>query len=453
MKETAFASHVQPPSSQRAIVLIVVLWITVGFVSLVLLFGQSMMFEYRSADNNLAGLEAEQAIEGAVRYAQSILANAEEKGVLPELTTYQSEWAPVGNALFWFLGRDSESASSTQPIFGLVDECSKLNLNTATIEMLEKLPGMTAELAAAIVDWRDEDSEVSANGAESEAYMLRQPAYQCKNAPFETVDELHWVYGADWSILYGEDANRNGILDPNENDGSTSYPDDNQDGRLDSGILDYVTVYSRESNQGGESSSLINVAGDSQQELITLLQEKLGEERANEIQRNLSGQSSEIGSLLEFFIRSKMTLKEFALIAGEITATEEESREGLINVNTAPEAVLACIPGIGTEYASSLAAYRRSNPDNLDSVAWVSEVLEETNAIEAGPYLTAKSYQYTADVAAVGHAGKGYRRVQFVIDISGSEPAIRYRRDMTRFGWALGQTIRNELANLKEPNS
>ena len=52
-----------------------------------------------------------------------------------------------------------------EPWFGLVDEGSKLNLNTATAAMLEALPRMTPQLAAAIIDWRDTDSTVSDNGA------------------------------------------------------------------------------------------------------------------------------------------------------------------------------------------------------------------------------------------------------------------------------------------------
>ena len=43
--------------------------------------------------------------------------------------------------------------------------------------------------------------------------------------------------------LYGEDANLNGILDPNENDGPLNPPNDNQDGILDPGLFEYVTVW------------------------------------------------------------------------------------------------------------------------------------------------------------------------------------------------------------------
>jgi len=440
----------------RAFVLVIVLWMSAGLVTLALLFGQSMMLEYQAADNTWAGAQAAEAIEGAARYAMAVLTDWEEPGIVPEITAYLHQEVEVGDAMVWFLGRDpnapSGSRTSVQPVFGLIDECSKLNLNTATVEMLKLLPRMTDELAAAIVDWRDEDDEVTENGAESNAYQLRSPAYACKNAEFETVEELCLLIGADWEILYGEDANLNGILDPNENDGNVSWPPDNQDGRLDPGILEYVTVYSREPNQRADSSARINITGDSSQEFQTLLQEKLGEERAAEIQVNLGSDLSSITSVLEVYIKSQMKEEEFAAIAGEISISDESYLPGLININTAPEAVLACIPGIGTAHAAAVVSYRQSNAGKLDSVAWLANVLDEAGAIAAGPYVTTRSYQYTADIAALGHEGKGYRRVRFVIDASEEEPVIRYRRDLTPAGWALGREIQNRWGAWKGEN-
>jgi hypothetical protein len=85
--------------------------------------------------------------------------------VLPDVQLYLSEAVAVGDARFWLIGRPDRQISPDQPYFGLVDEASKLNLNTATLEMLEWLPNMTPELAAAIIDWRDSDSDVTSGGA------------------------------------------------------------------------------------------------------------------------------------------------------------------------------------------------------------------------------------------------------------------------------------------------
>src|SRR5206468_559153 len=144
-------------------------------------------------------------------------------------------------------------------------------------------------------------------------------------------------------------------------------------------------------------------------------------------------------SLLEFYLRSGMTAEEFAQIEASLTATTNIQR--LVNVNTASETVLTSIPGIGTDKASALVAYRQSNPGQSNSIAWVADVLDRdlTRVRLAGPYITAHSYQFTADIAAVGHHGRGYRRVKFVFDTSDGTPRIVYRQDLTHLGWALGK--------------
>jgi hypothetical protein len=57
-------------------------------------------------------------------------------------------------------------------------------------------------------------------------------------------------------------------------------------------------------------------------------------------------------------------------------------------------------------------------------------------------YVTTQSFQFTADIAAVGPFGRGYRRVKFIFDISEGTPKIIYRQDLSRLGWALGEKAR-----------
>ena len=427
--------------AQRGSVLIIVLWVAFGLVSIALYFAQSMTFELRASDNRVASAEAEQAIDGASRYASYVLTTLGTNGSVPDVISYQREAVPIGDANFWFLGRGDLQRNPDEPVFSLIDEASKLNLNTATTAMLEALPRMTPQLAAAIIDWRDSDSDVTPSGAESDTYSRLRPPYKCKNAPFETIDELRLVAGADLETLYGEDSNLNGVLDLNENDGNVSLPDDNRDGRLDPGILEYVTVYSREPN------TRTNV--NSAQQVAALLEQKLSANRANEILAR-PGVTAGNRSVLEFYFKSGMTATEFAQIESDLTATNSQYIEGLVSVNTASAAVLACIPGIGTDKAASLVSYRQSNPDKLTSITWVVEVLERSGAIEAGPYITVRSYQFTADIAAVGHHARGYRRTRFVFDTGDGTPKILYRQDLSHLGWALGTQARQRLLLAKE---
>ena len=420
-------------------VLIIVLWIVFGLVSLALYFGHSMVFNLRAADQNAAGVQADQVIEGAARYLTFVLTNTALLGQLPDTNYYRCAAVPVGEGAFWLIGRDNSDQTLRTPVYGLVDEGSKLNLNTATLDMLEMLPRMTPEFAAAIIDWRDTDEDVTIGGAESETYLRLNPPYFCKNAPFESLDELRLVEGVTSEILFGEDSNLNGVLDPNENDGAVTLPDDNRDGLLDPGIFEYLTVYSREPNKRSDGTARVSV--NSTNELASLLQERLAD-RAQAIQQAVSGQIGSFRSVLQFFVQSGMTAQEFAQVAADLTVTNAAYVEGLINVNTAPEPVLACIPGIGLEKAPQIVAFRQSKTTNdLYSVAWVMQVLDQASALQAGPYITTFSYQFSADVVAVGSHGRGYRRTLFVFDTSEDQPKIIYRRDRARLGWALGAEL------------
>ncbi len=434
--------------SRRGSVLIVVLWASLGLVSITLLFGGSMLMTYRGTDNALAGRQADLAIDGAARYVEMLVKNAETPGVFPAPSTYQSIAMPLGEARFWFIGRPDNGTTGVQLTFGLVDEASKLNINVATPAMLMQLPGMTEDLAAAIVDWRDEDDEITENGAESETYLRMKPAYSAKNAPFETLDELALVNGATRLILYGEDQNLNGVLDENENDGDKSLPPDNSDGKLDPGVLEYLTVFSRESNKQSDGTAKVNISEPGgEQALLTLLTDKLGAQRAGAIMANAGPPPPT--SVLEFAVRTQMTEDEFAQVGSSLTTTADPYRVGLVNVNTASEAVLACIPGIGTEKASSLVASRLNRTQTDAGILWVAEILGQEGVSQAGPFLTGQTFQISADVAAVGRHGRGYRRARIVIDSSTGTPRIIYRRDLGGLGWALGPEVRTNLATLK----
>ena len=172
---------------------------------------------------------------------------------------------------------------------GLVDESGRLNLNRLlnfeldedqSREMLMHLPDMTEEVADAILDWIDSDEIPRTYGAESDYYTSLEPPYETRNGAMESIDELLQVAGVTADLLYGEDANRNGKLDPNENDGDANEPFDNADGVLQPGWAAFLTVNARELNQradGAERTYLNNGVLD---ELYDSLAEEFDEDIA-----------------------------------------------------------------------------------------------------------------------------------------------------------------------------
>lgn len=459
--------------SRRGVLLLIVMWICFGLVVMAIYFGDSMLLEYRAADNAVAEREAAAAVEGAARYIVYALTNNEYPGYELDPTTSRFEAVEVGEARYWAIGRgntvttplanNSFSASSlgkrlaaatsnANPTFNLVDESSKLNINTATVEQLEYLPGMTSELAGAIVDWRDSNSDLSENGAEDETYMLLPDPYMTKNGKFESIHELRLVSGATWDILRGEDANFNGVLDANENDGDESYPPDNADGKLDPGLLEYLTVYSKEPTDSSSGSGSGGSGGGtmSQQSIITALTDTFGESRAREIASTAASRLSEVHSWLQLAAVGGMTSSELdmALEAGATLSFRVPSDTGgPININTAPSAVLAAVMEGDTATADKIVSTRQGREvGNQYQMGWVLDIMGPDNAAMYGAAFTTHAYQFSADIAAVGHSGHGFRRDLFIIDASdATAPHIRYRRDLTRLGWPLGNAV--QLAN------
>jgi type II secretory pathway component PulK len=446
-------SHEPPPvpgrCGENGSLLIIVLWIAFGLVAVALYFAHSMHQELRAADHRTAAVAAQQAIAGAARYLSNYLGTVAYPGEMPTPEYLPGEAVPIGEAQYWLIGRDTNDweLNLTRAVPGLVDETARLNLNAPwlTADMIQYLPGMTPQIAAAIMDWRDADSSLTSNGAEDETYSRANTPYKTKNAAFESVEELRLVNYVTPEILYGEDANLNGILDANENDGDASAPYDNRDGRLDPGLMEYFTVYSYEPMTGTNINN--------QAEVRALLQTILGTQRATEIGNNLfatggqgggqgGGNQQSLTSILQFFIRGNLTADEAAQVYPYLAPTTNI----MVNVNTASQAVLECIPGIGTDYAATLITYRESNPSALTSIEWVATAMNnDASAIQAGPYLTTRTYQYTADIAAVGPHHRGYQRVRYVFDTSEGTPQIVRRQDLTHLGWALGKDTRADL--------
>ena len=450
---------------ERASVLIIVLWVAIGLVSIALYFANTMSYELRASDNRVGGLAADQAIEGAARYVGYVLQNFATNGAVPVTNQFACEAVPVGDAKFWLIGRDiggQDGAGQTGagPTFGLVDEGAKLNLNTANTNVLSYLPDMTIDFADAIMDWRGTNGIVSLDYASL--------GYLPKNAPFETVDELRLVSGATVDQLAGDDLNRNGVLDANEKDSSGI-------GELNSGLFEYTTVWTREPNFHSDGTQLTNVntqfKNSGQSGLRTFLQNE-GVSSAvnanglyNSIYSSGNGPANPCKGILDFALRcqnSGMSEADFTKIYNDVTTSTNAYVKGRVNVNTASADVMtALFMGLNVDEqtaagaAQSLITYRQQNPANLSSIWWIIDALGNSNpvitALRANDYVTTKSFQFTADIAAVGPFGRGYRRVKFIFDVSDGTPKILYRQDLSRLGWALGETARQTLVAKETP--
>jgi hypothetical protein len=128
---------------------------------------------------------------------------------------------------------------------GPMDEHSKVNINrTDERGILMMFDDVTLDVIDAFGDWVDEDNEVSTLGVERDYYRSLEGPYEPRNGPLQSLAEMELVAGVWPKYFRGEDWNLNGRLDPNENDGSASFPPDDPDGILDAAWTQHLTTYS-----------------------------------------------------------------------------------------------------------------------------------------------------------------------------------------------------------------
>jgi hypothetical protein len=317
---------------------------------------------------------------------------------------------------------------------------------------------MTEDVAAAIVDWRDEDSDAMTNGAESDYYLSLPEPYYAKNAPFETVDELLWVRGIDRTMLYG-DGTAPPLGQPVSNVRSVSSSGTlSTDPQLARGWYDLLTCYSVEGNTAADGQARININNlQNRDQLRQRLQDLLSPSRAQAIMSALGdGRNSRVRDIFDFYFRVHLTPDEFDKVADDLSTSDAKTVKGRIDLNAAPRDVLLCLDGLEDADVDKLIAQRgsmvgsngqtliggddASGGDGGASIGWVVQALGE-KAIGLGDQITTHSSQFSADIVAVSDNGRAYRRVRVVIDTRGDAPQIIYRRDITDRGWPMDEQI------------
>jgi len=289
--------HRRLPRSRRGSVLLLVL-VIVGLLTLAAYnYSQTMLTEYEATTMFGSDVQAREAADSGVEYVATMLGNRTDPALEnlqhnPNLFLGRTVVASPrlrGTARFSVIAPVEHSTYGNSIRYGLMDESAKLNLNLLLTmkltddqihTMLLNIPGMTIETADAILDWIDTDDTKRPYGAESEIYEGMSPPYRAKNGPLESLDELLMVQGVTPALLYGEDANRNGLLDPNEDDGDASPPMDNHNGVLDHGWVSFLTAYGRESNLRADGRVKIHLNNGLLTDLYDALEDEYGEATA-----------------------------------------------------------------------------------------------------------------------------------------------------------------------------
>ena len=391
--------------------------------------------------------------------------------------------------------------------YGLEDESARINLNVLTLAdsfvtnggrtLLMSLPGMTEDVADSILDWVDEDDDTREYGAEYDYYQSLDPPYSPKNGPLDTVEELLLIRGVHPQLLFGQDANRNGMVDPSEsglinNGNSGANPGmmpptagmvgDPTMAGIERGWASFLTLYSQEANLNAAGEPRIDVNSDDLETLHQDLQSKFSLDVANFVvlyrQSESNSSQTDVGVPaatieMDFLLppaRSISQLLELVDVRLEVegpegpvlinpafplqslgayvdnlmdnaAANSNPTIPGRININQAPRSILMGIPGISEEIVDRIVQERIPDPaEDVSKLqpteAWLLKnlIVDLDEFRQMLPFICVGGDVFRAQVVGYFEDGAASSRVEVVIDRTTTTPRIRLWRDLSHLG-------------------
>ena len=367
------AEKMDANGGKKGLVLVAVLWVVVVLMAIVAVVGRKARIDTMVSMTRMETTRCRWACRAGMEKAIGILNEdtKESDGLTDTWSENDVEFNDVQLEGCYF---------SVQ----VIDESSKLNINTATKEQLLWLPNMVEEIADAIIDWRDANDTTSGVGVEGGYYENMPYRYRIRNGPFKTIRELMLVKGVTAELLYGEDTNFNGKLDYNERDKELTPPVDDGDDVLDKGWVDYLTCYSYDKNTDASGGARVNVNSVNQNDMESSLGIKSSQakwivdnrnnkkyESIGDLISDSSPREPTSGSRSDPNASEALDLQTFNRIADKITVADGQKVQGRVNVNTASDVVLTALFGGGDtaeRIADDIIGYRETLASGMESI-------------------------------------------------------------------------------------
>jgi DNA uptake protein ComE-like DNA-binding protein len=486
-------------SRQRGIVLLIVL-VSVVFLALAAYTFSALMVT-QSQITKLAGrqVQSKYLVDSGTDYVRMYLAQDDasirELGGRYDNSAYfqaisvgleETEETSTGRFTVIAAGLD-EDGNPGGFRYGLTDESTRLNLNVLGFveafypgggkQLLMALPQMTEDVADSILDWIDTDEDIRPLGAESNYYNSLNPPYNCKNGPLDTIEELLLIRGVTPDLLFGVDANHNGLVDTEEMlmPGAESI-----DPELELGWASYLTLYSKEHNVNADGLKRININSENLEQLATDLRSRFDQRltdfiiayRQNGAYTGSDEPQTNFAGELDFSVQAKTNfLQVLDLIDAVTTVTYEGTEEavvikspidslslgsylpvlmnelttqkgsvipGRINIMQASRRLLMGIPGMTEDLLENILRYREFELDAPESAdrnrqfeTWllVEGFVDLTTMRSLTPYICCGGDVYRAEVVGYFDDQIGIARAESVIDTTTPLPRVLFWRD------------------------
>lgn len=353
----------------RGIALITAIWILALLLVLVGGFSALVHSEIQVARNFGSLARARWAAHAGIRRAEVTVLDA-----------VAQPYTDLGGVALTIDSADEQPPTVEEATYRTVitDEAGKINLNTASVEVLRAL--FPTEVADAILDWRDADDHPEPEGAEDDYYLSLASPYHCKNQPFDTVGELLQVKGVTHELL------------------DTAIT---QDGPT---LEEVLTVYSQDNNTDASGSERLNITTATKEQLTVAFGDVL---LAAEIDAIIKQRSTAAFTTPANLLQVPgLSREKVGLIYDRVTTSTKKVLPGLVNINTAPAEVLAVLPGMDEALAQALVQYREAQGPFSDVGKLLAvEAFDTAAFLRVGDLLTTRSRYFHA--VATGQCSDG----------------------------------------------
>jgi len=381
----------------RGAALLLVIAVLAALVAVVGLYASVQAAAFRSAVQRVDGDQAQRMAEAGLARALAILA---EPATETTATTLQDPWATL------------DSAGATQFLMGegsfrleVIDAASRINLNRASEADLIKLPLTTAQVAS-LLDWREADLTARPEGAKDDVYTNLDQPYNTALGDLESIDELFLVQG------FGPET----LLAPPQQ--STTAPSLVAGGpEQQPALLELITTDSASTRPADDGQPRLNV---NTANLPQLTQRGVPVVLAAAIiqRRNNVGTFTRLGDVLR---TPGVNLTNATILLDRLAVDAATSTVGLVNLNTASEAVLNSLDGMTPDVAGAILQRQSTGFTSLGSLTTVPGVTLDVLATVIDR-LAVDSTTFVVRVS--GRHGRQTRALEAIVVVEADGPRV-----------------------------